>query len=110
MRATDSAAANVDALAALPSLGLTSAQMLVDAGVPDVATLEALGPIECYRLLRFRFGRRVTINYVYAMECAIRRIDWRLLEDARKAELKALAKQVTAALEQSLDAPPRPRT
>ena len=88
-----------DALAGLPSLGPTSARMLVEAGVSDVEQLRTLGPIECFRRLRFRFGRRVTVNFVYAMECANGGLDWRLLEPARKAELKRQAQAIAEALD-----------
>ncbi len=77
----------LDELAALPSLGKISARMLIEAGVSDVETLRRLGPIESYRRLRFFHGKRVTLNFVYAMECAILRLDWRLLSRERKAEL-----------------------
>lgn len=88
----------VRALAALPSLGLTSAQMLFDAGVPDVETLHALGPIGAYRRLRFHFGKRAVANYAYAVECAIRGLDGRDLEPERVAEFKAEAHKVAAEL------------
>ena len=87
-----------DALAALPSLGRTSARMLIEAGVPDVDTLHRLGPIEAYRRLRFRHGSRVTLNFVYALECAIRGLDWRTLDPGRKARLAAQARAVAAEL------------
>lgn len=84
----------LDELAALPSLGKTSARMLIEAGVADVETLRRLGPIESYLRLRFFHGKRVTLNFVYAMECAIQRLDWRLLSQKRKAELKAEARAI----------------
>src|SRR5215510_12021609 len=65
-RACDEAS-NLTALAALPSLGRTSAQMLIEVGVPDKATLKRLGPQACFRALRFRFGRRVSTNFIYAL-------------------------------------------
>ncbi|MFM9941334.1 MAG: TfoX/Sxy family DNA transformation protein [Hyphomicrobiaceae bacterium] len=90
--------APVDELANLPSLGKTSAAMLVEAGIADVATLRRLGPVECYRRLRFRYGRRVTSNFIYALECAVRGIDWKSLDVARKADLKHAAREVAADL------------
>lgn len=72
--------------------------MLIEADVPDVATLRQLGPIEAYRRLRFRHGRRITLNFVYALECAILGIDWRALSSARKAELKRAARAIEAEL------------
>ena len=86
----------LEALAALPSLGKVSAVMLIEAGVPDVQTLRKLGPVEGFRRLRFRHGRRVSLNFVYAMECAIRGIGWRELEAERKAQLKREARAVVA--------------
>ena len=91
--------ADLLALAALPSLGRTSAQMLIDAGVPDEATLKRLGPEASFRALRFHFGRRVSTNFIYAIECAIRGIGWRMLEPARKAALRAAAKSIILDLE-----------
>lgn len=88
----------LEALAELPSLGKTSAQMLFEADVADVATLHRLGPIECYRRLRFRHGKRVSVNFAYALECAILGIDWRQLGADRKAQLKAEALAVNAQL------------
>lgn len=70
--------------------------MLIEAGVADVETLRRLGPIESYRRLRFFHGKRVTLNFVYAIECAIQRLDWRLLSQKRKAELKAEARAIEA--------------
>ena len=97
-RARDQAS-NLVALAALPSLGRTSAQMLIEVGVPDKATLKRLGPQACFRALRFRFGRRVSTNFIYALECAIRGIAWRALEPRRKAKLRAAAQDIILDLE-----------
>lgn len=88
----------LEALAALPSLGKTSAAMLVEADIPDVETLRRLGPVECYRRLRFRHGKRVTLNFAYALECAIQGIDWRELGAVRKAQLKTAIQAVNAEL------------
>src|SRR5215813_8556567 len=95
---------NLAALAALPSLGRTSAQMLIEVGIPDEAMLRRLGPQACFRALRFRFGRRVSTNFIYALECAIRGIAWRALAPRRKAALRAAAQDIILDLE---GAPPR---
>jgi DNA transformation protein len=94
-----SAPPNVLALAALPSLGITSAQMLIDVGIKDEATLRAMGPESCFRSLRFHFGRRVSINFIYALECAVRGIGWKMLEPGRKAALRAAARRIVHDLE-----------
>lgn len=91
--------ANVLVLAALPSLGLTSAQMLVDVGIKDEATLRARGPEGCFRSLRFHFGRRVSTNFIYALECAIGGIGWKMLEPARKTALREAARRIIVELE-----------
>lgn len=88
----------LDGLAALPSLGKISAGMLIEAGIVDVETLRRLGPIESYRRLRFFHGKRVSLNFLYALECAIRSLDWRLLSQERKAELRADARVIEAQL------------
>ena len=72
--------------------------MLVEAGVHDVEALQRLGPIDAYRRLRFQFGGKVTLNFMYALECAIRRLDWRGLEPVRKDELKRAAREIAASL------------
>lgn len=94
-----SAPPNVLALAALPSLGVTSAQMLIDVGIKDEATMLAMGSEACFRSLRFHFGRRVSANFIYALECAIRGIDWKMLEPARKAALRDAARRIILDLE-----------
>jgi hypothetical protein len=90
---------NLAALAALPSLGRTSAQMLIEVGVPDEAALKRLGPQACFRALHFRFGRRVSTNFIYALECAIRGVAWRALAPRRKAALRAAAQDIIRDLE-----------
>lgn len=98
-RSTRGTPPNVLALAALPSLGITSAQMLTDVGIGDEATLRATGPEACFRSLRFHFGRRVSINFIYALECAIRGIGWKMLKSARKAALREAARRIVLDLE-----------
>lgn len=88
----------VTELAALPSLGLVSARMLIEADIPDVDTLRRLGVIECYRRLRFHHCKRATLNFAYALECAIHGLHWRDLSAERKAEIKAQARAIEAVL------------
>jgi TfoX-like protein len=98
-RSTRSVPPNVLTLAALPSLGIISAQMLIEVGIKDEATLRTMGPEACFRSLRFHFGRRVSTNFIYAIECAIRGIGWKMLESARKAALREVARRIIAELE-----------
>ena len=73
--------------------------MLIEAGIPDVKTLRKLGTLGAYRRLRFHFGKRISTNFAYAIECGLRGMDWRLLEADRKAELKAAAQAIARELE-----------
>ena len=75
--------------------------MLIDAGIPNVKTLRKLGVAASYRRLRFHFGKRVTVNFAYALECAIRDLHWRALEPERQAEIKASAQQIARELEEA---------
>ena len=81
--------------------------MLLDAGVDDVEALRRLGPIEAYRRLRFRFGRRATVNFIYALECATQNMHWRDLSARRKDELKRAARDIDASLSLRSTAKPR---
>lgn len=86
-------------LSDLPGLGQTSAELLADVGIEDIGTLREHGPIGSFYALRMQFGKRITVNWIYALECAIQGIDWRLLELSRKAELRTAARQVIAELD-----------
>lgn len=109
MTVTTSRSARTEAsgedIAVLPSLGPTSARMLVDAGITDVVQLRELGVEKTYRLLRFHYGKRVTANFIYALEAATRGISWMDLEPERKAELRALALRIADELQRRAKAP-----
>lgn len=94
-----SGAREAAALAELPSLGQTSAAALVAVGIDSVEALRMHGAIASYRALRARFGKRITGNWIYALECAIQGIDWRLLPRQRKDELRAAAQCVARELD-----------
>ena len=76
--------------AGLPSLGPATAQWLAAIGVRTRRDLAALGAVTTYRLLRAH-GYDATLNLVYAIEGALRGVDWRQLPRELKAELKARA-------------------
>jgi hypothetical protein len=90
-------------LADLPSLGATSAALLTEVGIVNADSLRRHGAKDAFMVLRMRFGKRITINWIYALECAIQGIHWKSLSDERRAELKAAAKQVIADLEKNFD-------
>ena len=67
------------------------AEMLGEIDVANGAQLRALGAVEAYRRLQFRFGRQVSLNALYAMAAGLEDRDWRDLSAAEKAALKAAA-------------------
>jgi DNA transformation protein len=89
----------VRGLASLSTIGLTTARMLADAGVPDSKTLRKIGAAQAYRRLRFHFGKRASASYLYALECALSGCDWRELRDTRMSELKEQAHKIAAELD-----------
>ena len=77
-----------DAVANLPSLGPVTAKRLADVGITTPEQLRKVGAVAAYKMLKFRFGRDVTLNALYGLEAAVRNIDWRLIDDAEKARLR----------------------
>ncbi|WOR15469.1 TfoX/Sxy family protein [Hyphomonas sp. FCG-A18] len=73
----------------LRNLGLKTERMLADVDIYHADDLRALGSVAAYARLRFRFGNRVSILALYAMEAALLDVDWRLLPDHTKRALKA---------------------
>ncbi|WP_417454932.1 TfoX/Sxy family DNA transformation protein [Kiloniella sp.] len=83
-------------LLSLKNLGPKSVAQLVDIGITSSDQLIELGTEEVFRRLYFRFcdEHRLSVNYLYALEGAIKGCDWRLIPVNRKAELKALVKNL----------------
>lgn len=79
-----------DAIERLHNLGPYITKRLAEIDVRDVEDLRALGAVEAYALLKFQFGREITLNALWGMEAALSGIDWRHLSDDRKSELKKL--------------------
>ena len=73
----------------LRNLGLKTERMLADVDIYHVDDLRALGSVAAYARLKFRFGKRVSILALYAMEAALLDLDWRLLPDHTKDALKS---------------------
>lgn len=77
---------------ALRNLGSVSDEMLAEIGVETADDLTALGAEEAWRPLKFRFGRHVTLVFLYALEGALTDRDWRKLEPERKERLRRVAR------------------
>jgi DNA-3-methyladenine glycosylase I len=74
-------------IAQLANLGPTSEQWLNAIGVYTRRDLEQLGSVNAYRLLKGH-GFNATLNLVYAIEGALRGVDWNRLPLALKTELR----------------------
>jgi DNA transformation protein len=75
----------------LRNLGPATERMLAEIGVATSADLRELGSVEAFHKLRFVFGKRVSLNALYAMEAAILECDWRLLSADDKIKLRNAA-------------------
>lgn len=75
-------------LSELCNLGPISARWLTAVGVRNRRDLAELGSVAAYQRLKGH-GYRVTLNMVYAVEGALRDIEWKRLPAALKARLKA---------------------
>jgi DNA transformation protein len=71
----------------LRNLGPVTARRLAEIDVDTLGDLAGLGSVEAYARLRFRFGRQVTLNALYALEAALRDVDGRSLSAADKRAL-----------------------
>ena len=77
-----------DAPDTLHGLGPVTAARLAEIGITTATELRAVGAVDAWRRLRFRFGRHVTLNALYGLESAISGIHWRDIDATIKARLK----------------------
>lgn len=75
----------------LKNLGPVSERQLAEIGIHDEEALRALGAVEAWRRLKFRFPREIGAVALYALEGALRDCHWNALPDDTKAQLKAAA-------------------
>jgi DNA-3-methyladenine glycosylase I len=78
-------------IAHLPNLGPVTARWLAAIGVRTRRDLERLGSVNAYRLLKGH-GYNASLNLVYAIEGALRGLDWTRLPAALKTELRSRAR------------------
>ena len=69
------------------NLGPTSHAWLAEIDLHDIEQIRAIGAVETYARLRFRFGSKINRNMLHALAAALADIDWRQLTPAQKAEL-----------------------
>ncbi len=69
------------------NLGPKSKAWLAEIGISTFEDLQALGAVETYLRLRFRFGSQINRNMLHAMAACLAGIDWRDLSNQHKADL-----------------------
>lgn len=74
-------------LSEMRNLGPVSERQLIEADICTPEDLRALGAVAAWQQLRFVFGRRISRNFLYAIEGALRGCDWRQLPADVKTEL-----------------------
>ena len=79
-----------DPIETLPNLGPFTARCLAEIDVTTVSALRRLGSVEAFARLKFRFGREISLNALWAMDAGLAGLHWRDIGVERKAELKAL--------------------
>ncbi|MGF1507893.1 MAG: TfoX/Sxy family DNA transformation protein [Myxococcota bacterium] len=73
----------------LTNLGPTTIRRLEAVGIRDRETLARVGPASAYRVLCAEAGARLPVCfYLYALEGALRGVDWRSLSPEEKARLR----------------------
>lgn len=79
-------------LRGLANLGPTTIRRLEAVGIRDRKALVKAGPASAYRALCANVGARLPVcYYLYALEGALRGVDWRSLSPRDKARLRAEA-------------------
>jgi DNA transformation protein and related proteins len=79
----------------LPCLGNVTERQFAELGIHTAEALLAMTPLSAFAALKHRFGRQITLNALYALDCAFSDTHWRDQTEARRAQLKELARQLT---------------
>lgn len=77
----------------LPNLGPQSEAWLAEIGLTQTEEIRALGAVETYARLRFRFGNKINRNMLFALAAGLAGIHWTALAPEHKAELDQLARE-----------------
>lgn len=78
-------------LEALTNLGKIAARQLAEIGIASEAELRAAGAVAAYLRLKDHFGRGVSLNYLYALDGALKGVHWDLMPETERAVLRAEA-------------------
>jgi TfoX C-terminal domain len=98
-RATRSVSPNVLALALLPSLGTFALRCGSTSGIKTGRRCAPWGRKPAFARCAFTSDGGCRSNFIYALECAIRGIAWKMLKPVRKAALLEAARRIILELE-----------
>ena len=80
------------------NLGPQTQRWLAEIDIHTDADLRRIGSVAAWHRLRFAFGKRVTLNALYAMEAALLGCDWRALPAEVKDRLRQEAARSDAVI------------
>ncbi len=72
----------------LRGLGVVSARWLSSVGINDENDLREVGAVEAFARVRLAVAPRASLNLLYALEGALRDVDWRSLPEDLKLSLR----------------------
>lgn len=75
------------------NLGPVSTKWLAAIGIRDIDTLRQVGAIEAFRLVK-QHDYPANLNFLYALEGAVRDCHWQALDDETREQLKRVATQL----------------
>ncbi len=75
------------------NLGPAMDKWLAEVEIYTAEDLQEIGVIEAYHRLKFRFGKEITLNALYAMHAALLDCDWRELQPETKTQLRQQAEK-----------------
>lgn len=74
-------------ISALQSLGPKSQQVLAALGITSIEQLRHAGSVAAYSMAKKRFGAKVSLNLLWALEAALTGIPWREVARAHRTSL-----------------------
>ena len=81
-------------LEALTNLGKIAARQLGEIGIKSEADLRSAGAVGAYLRLKDHFGPAVSLNYLYALDGALKDVRWDAMPESERAALRAKAAAV----------------
>lgn len=72
----------------LMNIGPATDRLLPEVGIDTIDELRRVGSVEAYLRLKTRFGRRISLNMLYALEGALTGTHWRDFDHEFKRRLR----------------------